>query len=218
MARTPTLATLLVVAAALGGAAWLLQGPVPPDVRVTRFLQGVLPTPFDWPGRLSALGKMPWVLATIGAGAGLAALVGGVRGALAVPLAYGLARLADLALRAVLFVPRPNPELIAAAGASASSGLPSTFGLTFGALFSVAFWVRGPPGRAEAVRLIVAFLLLLGALARILPGGHWPSQMIASLVLGAVLAGLAVRIALRRPAVEGSGRSGSRGAGRGLKR
>jgi membrane-associated phospholipid phosphatase len=196
--RVPVaVAACLGLALVLGVLSWSFAGPVPLDVTLTRGLQAGVPLPFAWPELLSPLGKMPWVVVTIVVAAGLAALPGGWRGALAAPVAYGLARVADLGLRAVLFVPRPDPTLVEVAHASSSSGLPSTFGLTFGALFSLPFWLPGGGSRSLAARSGACAILVLGGLARILPGGHWPSQMLASVALGAVLAWLAVALVAR---------------------
>lgn len=185
----------LAIIAALSGTANLwLQGPLPGEVEVTLALQESLGARPGWAGWLTATAKAPMVWGTLVVAAVLAWRVAGVRGALAVPLAYAFAFAADLALRAVLFVPRPDPALVAVADPSASSGLPSTFGLVYGALFGATLLTGSGGPRAFPARLAAAVLLVSGMAARIVLGGHWPSQMLASAALGLVLAAGALAI------------------------
>jgi exodeoxyribonuclease V gamma subunit len=126
------------------------------------------------------------------AGATLGWWLRGGSGAVATVLAYGLALLADMALRAAVFVVRPAEPLVAVAAPSVSSGLPSTFGLVYGAIFGVALLAGTTAGRAAwLVRLIAAAALITGSGARVVLGGHWASQMIASVAFGLLLALLA---------------------------
>ena len=189
-----TVALLLAVAASLGDAALVTAGPLPGDVAATATLQALFGDAPAWASLVTRTAKAPLVWGTIAFSAFLAALAGGRRMALAAPLAYGLAFAADKALRMVVFAPRPDPDLVSVASASASSGLPSTFGLVYGSLFGLIFWIRNDKNNA-ALKLLAAGLITAGAAARIVPGGHWPSQMIASVALGLVIAALATFIA-----------------------
>jgi membrane-associated phospholipid phosphatase len=147
-----------------------------------------------WAEWLTDTAKAPLVVATIVVGAGLAWLVASWRGALAVPLAFGLGWLIDKALRFVIFAPRPAPDLVEAASASGSSGLPSTFGLVYGSVFGAALFAA-PNGRiALAARALAIALIMAGAAARVVLGGHWTSQMLTSILFGflAVKAAIAV--------------------------
>jgi membrane-associated phospholipid phosphatase len=186
--RLPAL--LALAALAIGGASAVVQGPLPGDVELTRGLQALLGAGPDWAMWLTETAKAPLLWGTLALAAVLAWRGAAWRGALAVPLAYAGAFAADKALRAVLFVPRPDPDLVAVAAPSGSSGMPSTFGLVYGALFGVALLARGDmPGR-----LIAGALLIAGIIARIVPGGHWPSQMLASTALGLLLAWAALAV------------------------
>jgi len=196
---TPVRRPLLLAgcAFALGVAALVAQGPLPLDVKATVLAQAASARASGWAVAVTALGKAPWVLLAVAAAAILTASAGGVRAAAAAPVAYLLARAADLALRAVIFAPRPDPELVAVASASLSSGLPSTFGLVFGALFGLPFWTRRRGRLASAACILAALVLLVGAASRIVLGGHWPSQMLSSVLLGIALARVALFIVER---------------------
>lgn len=197
-----TASFLAAIAVAAGAASIVLQGPVPGDAALVAALQASLGTGGGWAGWLTATAKAPVLWATIALAGVLAWQVAGWRAALAAVLAYAFAFAADKGLRAVLFVPRPDPALVAVAEPAASSGLPSTFGLVYGAMFGAALLAGGSARRARPARLIAGALLITGIAARIVSGGHWPSQMIASASVGLLcaLAALAItqQLALRR--------------------
>lgn len=190
---------LAAIAALMGGASLWAQGPLPGDTALTLALQSAFSSGPGWAGWLTASAKAPILLGTIMLAAMLAWAVAGVRAAVSVPIAYALAFFADKALRAVLFVPRPDPALVAVAEPAASSGLPSTFGLMYGALFGAALLARPRGGKVIPVRLIAAGLLLAGCAARVVLAGHWASQITASTALGLALAKAALALALRLP-------------------
>ena len=112
----------------------------------------------------------------------------------AVPATFGLAWLADKALRTIMFVPKPDADLVAVASASAASGLLSTFCLVYGSVFGVVFWLQGSGAVAGFARLVSLLLIMSGSAARIVLGGHWTSQMITSVCTGVLLAGLATLV------------------------
>ncbi|WP_301750760.1 hypothetical protein [uncultured Erythrobacter sp.] len=192
-------ALLAAIVAFIGGASALLQGPLPGDVTLTLALQETLGARPFWAGWLTDTAKAPLLWGTLVVAGALAYQVARLRGALALPLAYAFAFAADKGLRAVLFVPRPDPALVAVADPAASSGLPSTFGLVYGAMFGVALLASGPAHRARAARLLAGGLLIAGVSARITLGGHWSSQMIASTALGMLAAQAALAITARLP-------------------
>lgn len=192
-----TASLLAAIACILGSASLLLQGPLPGDVAVTRALQRLLGAAPAWAGWLTTTAKAPLLWGAIAVAGWLAWRVQGLRGALAVPLAYAFAFGTDQALRAALFVPRPDAALVAVADPAGSSGLPSTFGLVYGAMLGAALLARGSARQHWPVRLIAAALLGAGLTARIVLGGHWPSQMIASAALGLLLALAALHVTTR---------------------
>jgi hypothetical protein len=108
----------------VGAACLVIGGPLPGDVALTRGLQAAFGAEPLWAEFLTSTAKVPLLWGALLVGAGLAALIGGWRAALATPVAYGLAWLADKGLRMVLFAPKPDPDLVAVASASSASGLP----------------------------------------------------------------------------------------------
>ena len=190
--RLPLILALLVLIP--GAASIAAQGAIPGDVTITRALQSALGEAPAWADAMTSLAKAPWLWASMAAAILIAGLAGGALRALSPLLAYGFAWGVDQILRMQIFVPRPDGALVAVASASSSSGLPSTFGLVFGALFGAAFWIRGSGVRHQAVLVLSGVLMAVGSAARIVLGGHWFSQMVPSLALGIVLAGVAVWI------------------------
>lgn len=182
-----------LVALAVGGACLAIDGPLPGDVLITRQLQSAFGPQPVWAEWLTDTAKPPYVMLTILAGSSVAWLAARWRGALAVPIAFGLSWVMDKVLRAMIFDARPSADLAAVASPSTSSGLPSTFGLTFGSIFGVALFVTAMGRQAMAARVVALGLIVAGAIARIILGGHWTSQMLASTVLGVVAALIAIR-------------------------
>ncbi len=183
---------------ALGMGCLLFQGPLPGDVAITHALQGALGTAPNWAAFVTSTAKSPMVWGTLLLATALAALCGGWRGAAVPALAFAGVKLLDALLRALVFAPKPSPELVSVVSPSASSGFPSTFGLVYGALFGAVLFTTGERRdvRIFAIATGVA-LLVAGATARIVLGGHWTSQMLASLFLAFSLV-LALRQALGR--------------------
>lgn len=188
---------LTLLALAVGGACLAVQGPLPGDVGATRRLQSLFSNAPRWAEWLTDTAKPPMVIATIGAGAGLAWFASGWRSALSVPLGFGLAWLIDKGLRAVIFAPRPSADLVAVASASSSSGLPSTFGLVYGSIFGAVVFAAATGRLALGLRAFALVLIFAGVAARVVLGGHWSSQMIASVLLGLLAAAAASEVANR---------------------
>lgn len=162
----------------------LLQGPLPGDVLLTTWLQTMLGSRSEWAIWLSNTAKMPAALGVLALACGMAWAQHG-RAALLLPaVAYLGAQGVNLGLRALIFVPRPDATLVEVATASADSGLPSTFALVYAAVFGVmlANVERHKPARL-ALAALAAGLIVAGCLARIVLGGHWPSQLAASALL-----------------------------------
>ena len=190
-----------LVSLALGGACLLAQGPLPGDVGATRLLQALFGDDPGWARFLTKSARAPGLWATLLLAIGLAGIRGGRRAALVPPLALIVALLLDVALRALIFAPRPDASLVKVASASAGSGLPSTFALVYGALFGAVLFVRArtggrAPTRERLVGGLAAGMIVAGGGARIVLGGHWASQVLASLAL-ACAAVLALRVALQ---------------------
>jgi membrane-associated phospholipid phosphatase len=199
MIKAALLACLVLVT---GAASCIMQGPVPGDIAMTKALQQALGFEPEWALWLTDTAKAPLLWGTMAVASGLAWVVAGGRAVLAVPLAYGLAFAADKALRAMVSVPRPDATVVAIAEPSSSSGLPSTFGLVYGAIFGVALLAGASIKTVLPARLAAAGLIVAGSIARVVLGGHWMSQMIGSVALGLLLALGATGLTVRIPAAD----------------
>lgn len=185
---------LILSVLALGAACLAVPGPLPGDVGATLALQSAFGASPEWAAWLTDTAKPPLVAVVVIAGAGLAWLMAGWRAALAVPVAFGFGWLIDKVLRAVIFAPRPTPDLVAVATNSSSSGLPSSFGLVYGSVFGAVLFAAASGKMALALRGVAVALLIAGAAARMVLGGHWFSQMLVSTLLGLLAAMSAIAL------------------------
>jgi len=165
----------------------LAQGPLPGDVWLTQSLQAWIHPATDWAVGLTATAKQPWVWLLFGVTLALAYGMSNGRLWQLPLLAWPLLKIADLAMRALWYVPKPDPELVAVAVASQASGLPSSFVLTYTAFMGSLLLLPRRSSWHPAVQILAAALLLSGCLARIILGGHWPSQVLASLLFAGCL-------------------------------
>jgi len=174
-------AALLIAACVIGAASIRVQGPLPGDVALATWLQAVSGSRPEWATWLSNTAKMPTVLGVLALACGMAWVQHGRAAVLLPAVAYLGAQGVNLALRALIFVPRPDPTLVQVAAASADSGLPSTFALVYAAVFGVMLTnVERHKSAHLALAATAAGLILVGCVARIALGGHWPSQLAAS--------------------------------------
>lgn len=176
-----------MLALVMGGLSFAQQGPLPCDLVVTRSLQGLIPAQSAWIDWLSSTAGWPLIVVSALVAAVFAASLAGLRGAAAALTGIGLAMAAERGVRMLIFAPRPDPALVDVAKASASSGLPSTFAIFYGA--AAAALVLASAGRrgweAQIVRWTAVALLVAGCVGRVAAGGHWTSQVVASAALGA---------------------------------
>ncbi|MDP1665355.1 MAG: phosphatase PAP2 family protein [Methylobacter sp.] len=169
----------------------IAQGPLPGDVQVTRTLQSIFGNAPPWAQLLTNTAKIPVLWGTLVAAILLAFVHGGWRSAIIPAPALILAQMLDALLRGLLIAPRPTADLVAVATPSMSSGLPSTFGLVYGALFGVAVCLTPNRNiRAVTASAFALFLIFAGGSARIVLGGHWASQIVASTFIGLSLAAI----------------------------
>jgi len=211
--------SLLVAGTVLGGVCLISQGPLPGDLVLTQALQEALGASPGWAGFVTSTAKAPIVWITLLLAVALGALRGqGWRGAAVPGLAFVGVKTLDALLRALIYAPKPSPDLVPVASASTASGFPSTFGLVYGALFGGVLFVSAlsSKGGGRELRALLIFasvgLLVTGAAARIVLGGHWASQMLASWLLAFALV-LALHWTLQRTSQRTSQRASRRGLG-----
>ena len=175
---------------------------LPGDVEVTRALQAAAPGDVRWAEWITTSGRWPWLLLLVAISvvfslylSGLAAALGGLASVAAVWFL-------DTLLRHLVFQPRPSSDLVhVIAPQPHGSAFPSTVALiyvgTFGYLAMIAV-LRS----SGAVRWLVAAaciaLLALAAVARIVPGAHWPSDILVSYLYGFVVAAILIILVPRK--------------------
>lgn len=180
--RATYAASFLALGIALGAANVVVQGPLTGDVAVTKLVQTVCGTEPPWAEFVTKTAKHPWVWPTLVVGCGLAWLRAGRLGPFSVIAVFLAVKFVDVALRAVIHTPKPIAELVAVASPSESSGFPSTFGLVYGAIFGAVLFAPAKSNWQSTVSMMVAAaMIVVGAGSRIVLGGHWASQMLASM-------------------------------------
>lgn len=202
-ARKPAIGAFMLplcgIGVVLGLLNWMMQGPVPGDILLTRGLQAVVGHQPDWAAIMTKGGTKPWVWAvTALVGMALYALRG-ARMALVAPLSFALAVAADGILRYFVYSPRPLAALVAVAKPSSTSGLPSTYGLVTGSTIGLLAMVTLADQRAavRTIGWIAVAWLLAGWAARVTMGGHWTSQLLASYALSMMM-GRGAQVLLRQ--------------------
>ncbi len=178
---------------------------LPTDVALARGLQALAPRSIAWALWITVTADRPWCFVLLALTVVAAGLIGGRRvGAVAIPVFIGL-WLFGLWLSARVAQPRPSPALIPVYGHPQGYAFPSIFGLVYVATFGYAGIVARMCGRGP-VRLLapaVAVLILaVGAVARVVLGAHWPSDLWAAYLMGFLWITVLLRLSKPRPKPE----------------
>jgi undecaprenyl-diphosphatase len=158
---------------------------LPGDVAIAKALQALSPGT-DWvpPFISTAYAPAKFILMAI-------AVLGtwrlaGTRAAAVVLGAIVLEQLLGEASKSIFQRPRPSRELVAVMGSPSGFSFPSTFitlyCVTAGSLVLVAFRAARGAVRMGIVTVGVIMLLVAGA-ARLVPGAHWPSDVLGTYVI-----------------------------------
>jgi undecaprenyl-diphosphatase len=187
-------AVILTVAAA--------RGPIwPGDVAVTGYLQALSPGT-AWAEAMTKSASAPWsFILALSVGA-IIWWVAGWRPAVAVALAFGSMWMMGEWVKPLIARPRPSAALVRVIGTPKGFSFPSTFALvystTIGALALVAACGSLTRGKGAIVASCV-FLLLAGGIARITLGAHWPSDILATYVVGLTWSAVLLRVIAGAP-------------------
>lgn len=182
---TRTLFVLALAVTLLVGAQARLLPYVPGDPAVAHAVQAISPGT-GWVPSMIATASAPlkyglMAIAVLGAWR-----LAGMRAALVVIAAIALEQTFAESSKALFGRPRPSRDIVAVMGNPTGLSFPSTFmtlyGVTVGALVVLAWRMR--PGSLRTWILIdgLAVLLLAGA-ARVVPGAHWPSDVLGTIAI-----------------------------------
>jgi membrane-associated phospholipid phosphatase len=171
------------------------------DVAAARAVQAAAPNPGWWATPISRLAPAPAKYYVMGLTALLAFAIAGFRGLLLAIAFIALEQWGAESTKAWFSRPRPSPDLIAVVGTPRGFTFPSTtitfFAVTFGLLAVVAARVKKTP-LAIGVLIIGSVMLVLGCLARVALGAHWPSDVILTSVICLAWIWAASRLVLKR--------------------
>ena len=171
------------------------------DPELTRALQSAAPDSGWWATPISRLAPAPAKYAVMVITLVLSFVVAGWRGLLITGGFLALEQYGAEYTKAIFRRPRPSRELIAVAGNPSGYSFPSTtitfFCVTFGSLAILAARRAKAPGRWP-VFAAASIMLLLGCVARVALGAHWPSDVLLTSVICLSWIWATSRVVLRR--------------------
>jgi membrane-associated phospholipid phosphatase len=162
---------------------------LPGDVLIAQLTQRVLPGP-DWASTVTSLVAWPRPFVLGAVMFGLVWWLASLRTALVGVVAFGVIWAIGEPVKALVQRPRPTPDLVRVAGSPHGFGFPSTFATIWAAAWwpvLLAAWPIRRTSVGATAAVLAATALLVGVAARVVPGAHWPSD-----ILGAYLIVLAV--------------------------
>ncbi len=183
------------IIAALATLAAKYSAYFPGDLAVERWVQSLAPPNLNWAAGVSRTAEFPGVLLILALVLALAWALAGWRAALLAILSLAGMWVLGAWLGAVIGRPRPSPELVRVFRPLTGSSFPSLFALRYAATFGylAVLGARKSAGAWRAVLLTVCgALLLLGWVARVALGAHWPSDVALSYLIGLLWASLLV--------------------------
>ncbi len=160
----------------------------PGDPAVTRGLQAIAGADTAWTAAVTATAKSPWKWILVALSALAAHRLGRWRGVAMALIAFAVLGWLEGFLKLWIARPRPSPEMVAVTEQAQGFSCPSSFGLTYISTIGFIGWAAAVhAGRpwSRVVPALAGILLAMGAAARIVPGAHWASDVVASYLLGA---------------------------------
>lgn len=170
----------------------------PGDVSVERWVQSLLPPSLNWAEAVSRTAEFPFILLILALIAALSWVLAGWRGSLACLLSFGGMWALGNWLGPVMARPRPSPELVHVFRPLSGYSFPSLFALRYAATFgflAVLAAMKSSGARRNGLLIGCGVLLILGWVARVALGAHWPSDVIISYYLGLLWAACLIRFA-----------------------
>ncbi|MDP1568754.1 MAG: phosphatase PAP2 family protein [Vicinamibacterales bacterium] len=180
-ARSMPLLVAAAVTVVVGAAAAFLPS-LPGDVAVARVIQSIVPNG-GWVPAVITTAYAPQKLVLMLLAVVAAFYFGGVRGALVLVIAIAVEQSFGEGSKQLFTRPRPSPELIAVTGSPSGFSFPSTFvtlySVTFGGVLLIAARAARSTARTAVLGVCAAALVVAG-LARVVPGAHWPSDVLGT--------------------------------------
>jgi len=156
------------------------------DVYLARQVQSLSPDPGWWASPISRLAPAPGKYYVMVVAAVLAFVLAGWRGLLIAAGFIALEQFGAESTKAWFGRPRPPRDLLLFGGGAAGFSFPSTtltfFSVTFGMLAMLSARVRKTP-LVWTILAGASLMLVLGCLARVALGVHWPSDVILTVVI-----------------------------------
>lgn len=185
--KSPVLPFLLAaIATVLIGLGVWMEPYFAGDVELTRAMQAAAPNPGWWATPISRLAPAPAKYYVMVIALVLSYVVAGWRGLAITGGFIALEQYGAESTKAIFQRPRPSRELIAVAGNPTGYTFPSTtitfFCVTFGAVAALA--ARRTKNRARwPIFAAASIMLILGCVARVALGAHWPSDVVLTSVI-----------------------------------
>jgi undecaprenyl-diphosphatase len=170
------------------------------DVTVARAVQALSPGT-DWAVAMTATAQPPIKYAVMLLAVGVAYALTGWKGAAILVGALVVEQTGGEASKLIAQRPRPSRDLVSVVGNPSGFSFPSTFttfyAVTFGTLLLLA---RRCANRrlGTAVAAAAAILVVVGWAARVVPGAHWPSDVVLTTLICLVWLWAVTRTALPR--------------------
>ena len=171
---------LAAIVTVLIGAAVALEPRFAGDAALTRMVQSVSPDPQSWATPVSSLAPAPRKFYVMAIVLTASFFVAGWRGLALIAAFVVLEQYGAEYTKGLFKRPRPSRDLVTVMGNPNGFSFPSTtltfFAVTFGGLGVLALVRKSAPARVPV--MVAGFgMVLIGCLARIALGFHWPSDV-----------------------------------------